>query len=299
MTCQEPGCDKSALSHGWCRPHGNEEINQAPYDPTLEGLCKMVACGKPIHAKQMCNRHYRRALRTSRGWKPRSLPKVCIIRGCQRVTLYRGLCAMHLERDKRYGDPLRPSSQPTPPQRLCTVKGCGRSHRCRGWCDMHYSRWRRWGNPLKKVEGGRRRNSGPCAVEGCDGDNVVRGYCSVHYSRLMRWGDPLAGATRRGFKSLCVIEGCERLHYGDGLCLPHFMRRRDTGDPLTPYVLGTKPCLICSKEFPIRSSHWWQAYCSPQCKGRAQRRRIAGWLPPQPPRVPALGESHYGGTSPV
>jgi HNH endonuclease len=73
------------------------------------------------------------------------MSKSCEIDGCDRPHLARGLCRLHYERRRRYGDaavePVRREPRP------CIVEGCDRVHIARGWCWPHYLRWRRHGDP--------------------------------------------------------------------------------------------------------------------------------------------------------
>lgn len=64
----------------------------------MSKICSVDGCGKKVHARGMCQPHYRKKLLES---KP-----VCTIKGCDRKQLARGLCSMHYDRLQDRGSPL-------------------------------------------------------------------------------------------------------------------------------------------------------------------------------------------------
>lgn len=74
----------------------------------------------------------------------------CSVEGCERLTLAKGLCKAHYERNRRNGTPggLIGPARFVRPVRLCSVDGCDRLHKTNGFCALHYQRWCKWGDPL-------------------------------------------------------------------------------------------------------------------------------------------------------
>lgn len=69
----------------------------------------------------------------------RKCPSVCIVDGCRRAHLARGMCGLH------YGQ-WRAVQQALLPTR-CSVASCNRPIKCKGLCGAHYSRqWRNNGS---------------------------------------------------------------------------------------------------------------------------------------------------------
>jgi hypothetical protein len=67
----------------------------------------------------------------------------CTIPDCTSLNVARGMCALHYQRWKKYGDPLR--ERPTRGQ-PCSISSCDGLTVGRGWCKRHYYRWRRTGS---------------------------------------------------------------------------------------------------------------------------------------------------------
>lgn len=81
----------------------------------------------------------------------------CEVSECVNVHSSRGMCRLHYQRWRRYGDPLaeKPAIwKPTKPKIKCVVESCTREARTRGACDGHYQRLKKYGSfqedkPLK------------------------------------------------------------------------------------------------------------------------------------------------------
>lgn len=78
--------------------------------------CTAEGCDRPVHAKQLCDRHYRRT---------RTHPP-CSLEGCDRPVHAKGLCDPHYRRTRT-----------RPP---CTVAGCDKPQQGHGLCLMHHRR---------------------------------------------------------------------------------------------------------------------------------------------------------------
>jgi len=79
----------------------------------------------------------------------------CIVDECDRhIRPYggRGMCSMHLQRQRKHGDALytRPLVCGVA---ACSVEGCERLVQARGWCSAHWSRWQRHGSPTARLPG--------------------------------------------------------------------------------------------------------------------------------------------------
>lgn len=106
---------------------------------------------------------------------------VCIIEGCNELSVGRGWCKSHYYRWRRSGSPEFPAKVTE-----CAVDGCDNPGPfTRGWCYRHYSRWWRTGStePTRFPKGLRR-----CGI--CDDPAVARGFCKKHYQRWAKHGDP-------------------------------------------------------------------------------------------------------------
>lgn len=101
-----------------------------------KGTCTSEGCGRPIHCRALCRRHYDYARLT--GQLSAAYQKqagTCLFEGCARPLKARGLCAIHYNAERqRNGKP-------------CSVGGCPRPNLARGWCRQHYNRWKWYGDP--------------------------------------------------------------------------------------------------------------------------------------------------------
>lgn len=66
--------------------------------------CIVVGCTKPVHAKNRCERHYRKWLIKNREGKV-----FCTIPNCTRPLYIRGMCSVHYDRQRKDGCALRPA----------------------------------------------------------------------------------------------------------------------------------------------------------------------------------------------
>lgn len=69
----------------------------------MPNICSVEGCNRKVHAKRMCQPHYRKFLRKSKEGK-----NLCTIKGCNRPLLAKGMCSIHYDRMRYDGDPLRP-----------------------------------------------------------------------------------------------------------------------------------------------------------------------------------------------
>tara|TARA_Y100000768_G_scaffold78509_1_gene55677 strand:+ start:356 stop:1324 length:969 start_codon:yes stop_codon:yes gene_type:complete len=165
----------------------------------------------------------------------------------------RGMCDKHLQRFRKYGDPLyvHPIFSP----KFCEVKDCDKPLVAKGLCDTHYSRMKRngttelvsnTGGTCEVVEAGvicgEPRNS--ITTEGLK-------LCVNHAHKWRKWGDPnhdYYRDTEFGLGSPCQVP----LTYKDGdpicgrtdrngsigVCGAHHSRKLKTGDYMTDQPLA-------------------------------------------------------------
>lgn len=269
MVCKEPGCDGLALKHGWCRPHGNEVLNPEP-----SGICRITHCDRPAVdiQRQVCTRHRKQKLPKS----PQPI-RVCSINGCQWKHFGRGWCKFHYGRWLRWGElrldqPAKATGKrKAKPRHRCSIPGCLRIHEARGWCELHYGRWLRHGDPLhlEPKHLPIPRPPSICSVVGCGVRVKGHGLCNAHLKRWRTYGDPLADVPVTGRLRFCSVEGCTRRYSSKGYCTCHRYRVRIYGDPCGRPEPMYGDCAVCGKEFEMHKV--FHKYCSPLCKGRAQR----------------------------
>jgi hypothetical protein len=115
--------------------------------------------------------------------------KSCSVIGCERVTIAKGLCSMHWQRQRYSGEvggagPVRMKAKGVE----CSVEGCDREAQSREVCPMHYRR------TLLTGEAGAakpkyRQGHTSCEVPGCDRKYYANGYCLMHDRRVAKHGD--------------------------------------------------------------------------------------------------------------
>ncbi|HHN47236.1 MAG TPA: hypothetical protein ENN09_07325 [Planctomycetes bacterium] len=70
-------------------------------------------------------------------------PSVCTVPGCGKPHHARGLCQKHYDdyRKKSHGPEAAAAAPPVAGgKKLCSVPGCSRFHHARGYCKMHYAK---------------------------------------------------------------------------------------------------------------------------------------------------------------
>jgi len=124
----------------------------------------------------------------------------CKIVSCLNESKAHGLCSMHYQRKKRYGDEnIEPKVQVGSYKTPCTVSGCDKLAKKRGWCLLHYNRWRRTGTPDSgKPDRLPSFSQNTCKVDGCSNNAIALHLCHKHYSKFKKFGDPLAGTVQDG-----------------------------------------------------------------------------------------------------
>ena len=72
----------------------------------------------------------------------------CSVEGCKRDSRCWGMCSMHFQRARKFGDPnIRMRQAKGETEFCCTVEGCTLPHKAKGYCYVHYQRFKRFGSP--------------------------------------------------------------------------------------------------------------------------------------------------------
>jgi len=98
--CSSPGCDRKHFCKGYCKAH----YTKARRAGELGGVpCEAFGCENRAETRGLCHTHYM-------AWKRRHGDGSCAI--CGKPPIGRGLCASHLYRSRRYGDPSKSVYRP-------------------------------------------------------------------------------------------------------------------------------------------------------------------------------------------
>ncbi len=122
----------------------------------------------------------------------------CSVPGCGRPAHAKGLCQMHYDRTRKRGGILRQAAlrrepPPSPPKmfiraasrKACCVPGCTSAHHAKGYCKSHYSQLRRRGD----IAGSSRTPT--CEIAGCNRPVSEAKRCETHLKVLSLPGAPL------------------------------------------------------------------------------------------------------------
>jgi hypothetical protein len=125
--------------------------------------CTVDGCSRRDYARELCEAHYRRRLRTGSTDTDRPVgvarePNQCMVDSCTNDSTERGLCHGHYLRLIRNGDVLaaRPLSRRV--NDSCVVDSCANKATARGLCPAHRARKAKTGEvqadvPIKQVSG--------------------------------------------------------------------------------------------------------------------------------------------------
>lgn len=114
--------------------------------------------------------------------------KPCIVEGCKKGQMAKGLCPKHYSNKRLFGTLERPVKD-SANNCVCSVEGCNKNARIKQMCTTHYHRERRHGTPHGKYE---KKTGMPCKIDGCEKRTIALGFCAKHYSKHKNYGDPLA-----------------------------------------------------------------------------------------------------------
>ena len=90
--------------------------------------------------------------------------KICSVKDCSRPSRCWGLCSMHFQRARKWGDPLFRTKQAKFETLVCSIADCEKPHKAKGFCSLHYQRFKRFGDPLKLIT--RERGTGTIVPDG-------------------------------------------------------------------------------------------------------------------------------------
>lgn len=105
----------------------------------MEKFCEIKDCNKSQKARNLCDMHYARWLRTGTlvtKQVERGSISVCIVPECNLPHCAHGLCKMHYKRLNDNNSPFTPKIIKT-----CGWFNCDKPHSAKGLCSTHYSKW--------------------------------------------------------------------------------------------------------------------------------------------------------------
>jgi HNH endonuclease len=112
MECSVDGCEKRAVSRGFCDKHYRRWWKYGDPEKGARSQikpCSVAGCPHPGEARTLCHGHYLALLRRGE-WPTRLLSdrkaKGCVVAGCGRAAHARGLCRTHVDRLRKHGDVL-------------------------------------------------------------------------------------------------------------------------------------------------------------------------------------------------
>ena len=116
-TCRCSGCDQQPHARGLCSTHyslswraGESKRQQRPRP--RHDICMVLGCAKTTHrgGGVYCTKHYSRIRRNGspfiKSARVYLTQQPCVVEGCGKKVVGRGLCAVHWQHWKRRGDPL-------------------------------------------------------------------------------------------------------------------------------------------------------------------------------------------------
>lgn len=180
-------------------------------------ICTEDSCGRPINARGLCNKHYKKAQQTGAFGTP------CARQGCNKPVVGRGLCDTHYAYAREHGEFK---------DNTCMRPGCDGNVRSRRLCGIHYQEARSAGLFRKKL----------CSENGCLKHSANHGLCPTHYARAAV--DGLVGHP-------CSVTTCARRAEGKAhgvrLCRAHKSRAQKYGLNAEQLAIldGGVPCEIC------------------------------------------------------
>ena len=142
-------------------------------------FCSISECERKIHARGLCNPHYRQQLSGKEFKQPRRRKlagedfSLCSFSECKNVQSYKdGLCDAHGWQAKNGKElsALRKREKAKDIQKFCRIDGCGRKFMAKSLCGKHYNIERTYKIPAETYEGMLASCSGLCQL--CNGKPV-------------------------------------------------------------------------------------------------------------------------------
>lgn len=183
-----------------------------------------------------------------------TLTKMCSVSGCSGKHKGKGLCAKHLRRFNKHGDPSVGERIATAGE--CVVLKCLEPQECKGFCGAHYRRFLKYGDAEF-----RERDYLPdkCTILDCSSPPHSKGMCNRHYRRTLRLGShELPKQVLVGTKK-CAIFDCLNFRKNREWCEKHYEKWRHYGDPTYVWQTTDSKCGIVECSEPRYS----QRFCQP------------------------------------
>lgn len=139
----------------------------------------------------------------------------CSVDGCNRRVYGNGLCSLHYQRVRKFGEPGEATPRRVARSGACAVDGCDRAVQSRGYCRGHYERLMRSGGVAPDKPLGARKEK--CEVSGCGRKHFGHGLCQAHYARWKATGSPGERpiGVRRPLQSRKTVNGYILVHEPD------------------------------------------------------------------------------------
>ena len=119
-TCSQPGCERPLIAKGYCTMH---------YSRWRAGRNMAAPIGSLYGMPTQARLAY---------WnRPKKQPDACLIPGCSRPQISKGLCNTHYSRQRMQ------ARRALPVEHECSYVGCAKANYARELCDGHYKQLRR------------------------------------------------------------------------------------------------------------------------------------------------------------
>lgn len=115
-----------------------------------EKICSVEDCNEKVHAKGMCNRHYRQMLKHGKILEDKPKYENCSIEGCNEKHFAKGYCERHYRQVSKHGK-ITNTNPPIKYDSVCTVEGCNEKHCGKGYCEKHLSQIKKHGKILERT----------------------------------------------------------------------------------------------------------------------------------------------------
>ena len=89
----------------------------------MRAPCIVEGCGKSRVGRGLCSKHWQEAKRRRAGVKQKGLKELCFVEGCDSVAISTGLCSKHYQASRRNGDPILTQRAPNGSGHVCKTNG--------------------------------------------------------------------------------------------------------------------------------------------------------------------------------
>jgi len=188
----------------------------------VEDICKVPDCKSPRHARNYCNKHYRRFLRNGEKGLSDTQSRTC--KWCTKSFLF----DLKKESNLHFCSKACQSQAFKSTVKTCKVDGCKEKSTTNRMqlCAKHRSRQYKHGDTSTVLKLGKYPEGSICKVDNCKNTKLVSNYmCNKHYTMWRLHGDPKGGK--------------------------YEMKVRKAID----HEDGTRTCSQCEKRLPINEFH--------------------------------------------